>query len=125
MSTRPRLPDITPALASPRLRLARLAWERALLADGVHSGYAGEGGFWQTDDRGHVLAGVLATARPDGRYDVELHLRAAWPTPPLHEVATAIRADVTQSAAGAGLAEVLGSLEIAFGDMAEPPDEAL
>lgn len=121
MTARPGGQKITPAVASPRLRLARLALERALSAEGVDSGYAGETGFWQTDYQGHLLAGVLATARPDARYDVELHLRAGWPTPPLHEVARAIREDVNQRAAGAGLATVLGSLEITFGDLAEPP----
>lgn len=121
MNARPVRPDMTPALVSPRLRLARLAWERALSTEGVDSGYVGDSGFWQTDYRGEVLPGVLAIARSDARYDVELHLRAAWPTPPLHEVARSIREDVVASAAHMGLAQALGALEIAFGDMAEPP----
>lgn len=108
---------------SLRVRLARLAWERALSTDGVAAGDSGGRGAWQTEDRGEALPGVLATASGDASFDVELHLVAAWPPPPLHEVANTIRDRINEAAVAAGLGEALGAVEIAFGDVAEPPDE--
>lgn len=118
-------PAAAEAGPSPRVHLARLAWEAALAADGVAGGDAGRPPRWQTEDRGEVLPGVVATARPDARFDVQLHLIASWPPPPLHELATTIRGRVVEAAASAGLARALGAQAIFFGDVAEPPPEAL
>ncbi len=109
---------------SRRVQLARLAWETALATDGVVGGDAGGVRRWQTEDRGETLPGVLVAAHGGARFDVELHLIAAWPTAPLHEVGRTIRERIATAAARAGLAEALGSLTISFGDLAEPPDEA-
>lgn len=71
-----------------------------------------------------MLPGVLVAAQGHARFDVELHLVAAWPTPPLHEVASVIRDRIIAACAEAGLAEALGHLTISFGDLVESPDEA-
>ncbi len=65
----------------------------------------------------------MVVARRDGRFDVELHLVAGWPTPPLHEVSAAIRDAVDAAADDADLGERLGELSISFGDLREPPIE--
>ncbi len=117
-------PARAPTGPSRRVRLARLAWETALTTDGVAGGDAGRVGRWQTEDRGETLPGVLVAAHGGARFDVELHLIAAWPTPPLHEVGRTIRERIATAAAQAGLAEALGSLTVSFGDLAESPDEA-
>lgn len=106
---------------STRARLARLALETALATDGVGGGDPGRPARWQTEDRGELLPGVVATARADARFDVDLHLVVNWPPPPLHEVGSAIRSAVIEAAAAAGLGEVLGAQAISFGDVLEPP----
>lgn len=85
------------------------------------AGDPGPSGFWQTADGDDVLQGVLVVARPDWRFDIELHLVAGWPTPPLHEVSAAIREDLGSAAGDSGLQERLGDLSITFGDLQEPP----
>ncbi len=116
----PRPPAPSVAAASPRVLLARLASAKALAAGGVAAADAGPSGVWRTADGDDVLPGVVVTARPDGRFDIELHLVAGWPTPPLHEVSTAIRNDIGSAAGDAGLGERLGELSVAFGDLQEP-----
>ena len=108
------------AAVTPRVVLARLIWETALAVNGVAAGDPGRSGFWQTADGDGVLQGIVVTARSDNRFDVELHLVAAWPTPPLHEVSAAIRDRVSSAAGDAGLGERLGELDISFGDLQEP-----
>ena len=105
---------------SPRARLARVALETALASEGVAAGSAGDSSWWATTDEGELLSGVLAVARRDGRYDVELHLVARWPVPPLHELGERIRERVAGVAAEKGLGESLGSVRISFGDLLEP-----
>ncbi len=106
---------------TPRVQLARLAWETALAAEGVATGDPGQSGFWQTAAGHDVLQGIVVTACPDGRFDVELHLVAAWPTPPLHEVSAAIRDGVSSAADDADLGTRLGAVDISFGDVQESP----
>jgi len=116
---RPRLQ--APAAAfSPRVQLARVVWATALEADGVAGGDPGPSGFWQTAAGEGVLEGIVVTARPDQRFDVELRLVADWPTPPLHEVSAAIRTAVSEAAEAAGSGECLGDLSISFTDLQEP-----
>lgn len=117
----PRRPARPVAGASPRVLLARLVWTRALAAEGVAAGDPGPSGVWQTADGDDVLQGVLVVARPDGRFDVELHLVAGWPTPPLHEVSAAIREDLRSAAGGSEVQKRLGDLSISFGDLQVPP----
>lgn len=83
-------------------------------------GEAGVGRLWATDDRGEVLEGVLAVARPDARFDLELHLVGAWPLPPLAGLAEKIRKGVERAASAAGLGDRMGSLSISFEDVLEP-----
>ncbi len=109
---------------SPRVQLARLAWETALATGGVAAGDAGRARLWQTVDRGEILDGVVVAAQGQGDFAVELHLIAGWPTPPLHEVAATIRERVAAAAEEAGVADVLGHLSISFGDLVEPAEEA-
>lgn len=106
---------------SARVRLARLALETALATDGVAAGDPGRLQRWQTEHRGEMLPGVVATAREDARFDVELHLVASWPPPPLHEVAGSIRRGVAEAALAAGLDDALGEQMISFRDVLEPP----
>ena len=42
-------------------------------------GGRGARGVWATVDAGEMLEGVVATARRDARFDIELHLVAQWP----------------------------------------------
>lgn len=106
--------------ASPRVLLARISLARALTADGVSAGDPGPLGVWQTADGDDLLQGVVVTSSRGGRYDVQLHLVASWPTPPLYEVSAAIREDVSSAAEQSGLGELLGALGITFGDLQEP-----
>lgn len=100
--------------------LARLASTKALAADGVAAADAGPSGVWQTADGDDVLPGVVVTARPDGHFDIGLHLVAGWPTPPLREVSAAIREGISLGARDAGLGDRLGELSVSFGDLQEP-----
>ncbi len=109
---------------SPRVQLARLAWETALATGGVAAGDAGRARRWQTVDRGEILHGVVVAAQGQTDFAVELHLVVGWPTPPLREVAATIRDRVAAAAAEAGLAGLLGHLSISFVDLVEPADEA-
>lgn len=72
-----------------------------------------------------MLPGVVATAGADHRFEIDLHLVASWPPPPLHELASAIRRAVIDAAAAARLGEALGAQAISFGDVSEPPRVAV
>lgn len=100
--------------------MARVALDAAVSLDGVAGGDAGRFRRWVTFDRDETLAGVLAVERSDGRFDVELHLVADWPVPPLAALAEKIDKKVTRAASAAGLADALGPLSIAFEDVREP-----
>ncbi len=121
MSTARPGPGPTPLAApSRRAQLARLAREAALATVGVAGASAGPQGRFATGDRGEVLAGVLATARRDAAFDLELNLIVSWPAPPLHSLAEAVRERVVTAAGRAGLGDVLGPIGISFADVLEP-----
>jgi hypothetical protein len=109
-----------PASAAPseRVQLARLALDAALGVDGVVSSHAGPLGTRVTADREERLPGVLATALAGGGYGVELHLvTEVVPLPPL---ADRVRSRVERAASSAGLADVLGPVDITIEDVVMP-----
>ena len=99
------------------MTLARLALESALATEGVVSTDAGPVGTRVTRGGGGRLRGVVAAARADGRYGIELHLVTR--VVPLHPLAARVRAGVGQAARVAGLAESLGPIDITIDDVAE------
>ena len=105
------------AVPSERVMLARVALDAALSVNGVVSGDAGRFGTWVTADGEERLPGVLVTARAGGGFAVELHLVAQ--VVPLHPLAERIREQVARAAAGAGLADVLGNVDVTFEDVVE------
>ena len=111
-------PARPPAEPSERARLARLALHAALGVDGVVSSHTGPGGMHVTSDRGERLPGVLATALPGGEYGLELHL--VTEVVPLHELAERVRSRVARAASSAGLADVLGPVDVTIEDVMIP-----
>lgn len=110
---------------SDRFRLARLVLEAALGEGGVAAPNEGPLRTRFTAEAGERLPGVTAVAAPGGGYAVSLHLDAHFV--PLHPLADAIRGQVTQTVAAAGLDHELAQLDINFEDLAEPapaPDAA-
>lgn len=103
---------------SERAQLARLALDAALRVDGVVSSHTGPRGMRVTSDRGERLPGVLATALPGGEYGLELHL--VTDVVPLHELAERVRSRVARAASSAGLADVLGPVDITIEDVVIP-----
>ena len=110
--TRPSAPP------SDRVRLARLALDAALATDGVDGGTDGPVRMWVTVEQGQRYPGVTAYVTADGTHDVGLHL-VVEPVP-LHPLAEAIRSRAEADVAAAGLAGRLGSIDIAFEDLASP-----
>ncbi len=104
---------------SPRSRLARVALEAATAMPQVVVGVRGARRVWATVDGGEMLEGVVATARPDTRFDVELHLVAQWPFGSLFELADQVRTRVQRAAARAELDGILGQVTVAFEDVRE------
>lgn len=98
-----------------RVRLARTALQAALAVPDVVRGEAGGGVPRVTLDVTGRLDGVLAIARPDGRYTLELRLVARLV--PLHALAEAVRARVQTAAARAGLDASLGEVNVEFADL--------
>jgi hypothetical protein len=86
---------------------------------------AGADGRWQTSDGQHRLSGVLAIAVPGGCYELELHLAARWPPPPLAKLAAAVRERVRADAHAAGLGDLLAQVQVHIDDVIEPPARAL
>ena len=113
--TRGSQPARSLAEPSERAQLARLALDAALRVDGVVSSHAGPGGMRVTSDRGEQLPGVVATAFPGGAYRVELSL--VTEVVPLHELADRVRSRVARAASAAGLAHVLGPVDVAIEDV--------
>ena len=99
------------------MTLARLALESALATDGVVSTDAGPIGVRVTRGGGERLPGVVAVARADGRYGIELHLVTL--VVPLHPLAERVRAGVEQAARAVGLTESLGPVDITIDAIAE------
>ena len=109
--------------SSPRSRLARVALEAATALAQVAVGVRGAQRVWATVDAGEILEGVIATARPDARFDVELHLVAQWPFGSLFALADQVRARVQLATARADLDGILGQVTVAFEDVRDATDE--
>jgi len=103
--------------------LARLALYAATALPQVAGGVRGAQRMWATADAGELLEGVVATARRDGRFDVELHLVAQWPFGSLFALADQVRTGVQRAAAHADLAGILGELMVAFEDVRDAAGE--
>ncbi len=105
-----------PGSASPpseRVRLARVALAGALGVPDVVRGESGAGvARVVTADGSELLAGVSAIAQSDGRYAIDLRLIARLV--PLWPLAEHVRARVQAAAARAGLAALLGSVDVEF-----------
>jgi hypothetical protein len=108
---------------TPRSRLARVALHAATSLPQVAVGVRGPQRVWATADAGELLDGVVATARPDARFDVELHLVAQWPFGSLFALAEEVRGRVQRAAARADLDEILGQVTVAFEDVRETAGE--
>ena len=109
--------DHPASTGTPRSRLARVALEAAIALPEVAAGVRGRQRVWATADAGEILEGVVATARPDARFDVELHLVAQWPFGPLFALADQVRARVRRAAARVDLDGILGQITVAFEDV--------
>lgn len=109
--------------SSPRSRLARVALDAATAAPEVHVGVRGAQRVWATADDGEILEGVVATARPDARFDVELHLVAQWPFESLFALGDQVRRQVQRAAARADLDGMLGQVTVAFEDVHDASGE--
>lgn len=96
--------------------VARLALDAARSLDGVVDATSGRGR-WITPDRNGVVPGAIAVVRPDGRFDVELHLVAG--VVPLHPLGERIRDRVERDARVAGVGELIGPVHVAFEDVEE------
>ena len=105
---------------SERVQLARLALDAALGVEGVVSSHAGPFGTRVTADRHERIPGVLSTALAGGEYGVEIHLVTA--VTPLLPLADRIRSRVVRAASLAGLAEVLGPVDITIEDVVMPDE---
>lgn len=103
--------------SSPRSRLARVALDAATALPQVAVGIRGARRVWATADAGEILEGVVATARPDARFDVELHLVAQWPFGSLFALGDQVRGRVQRVAARADLDGILGQVTVAFEDV--------
>jgi hypothetical protein len=80
---------------------------------------------WATVDADEILEGVVATARPDAGFDVELHLVAQWPFGSLFGLADDVRKQVRRAAARADLDGILGQVTVAFEDVRDATSEEL
>src|SRR5438067_12000639 len=116
-ATEPSTSSAARLIGSPRSHLARVALEAATGMPEVAAGVRGPHRVWATADAGDILEGVVATARPDGRFDVELHLVAEWPFDSLFALADRVRTRVRRAAARVDLDGLLGSITIGFEDV--------
>lgn len=104
-----------PASAAVRLRLAALARAAALATGGVVGLDAGPAGRRMTASDGLRVDGVVCAALGDGRYHVSVHLVAGMVA--LRPLADSVRTRVERDVALAGLADVLGPVDIAVEDV--------
>jgi hypothetical protein len=112
-------------VGTPRSRLARVALEAATGLPEVATGVRGRQRVWATADAGEILEGVVATARPDARFDIELHLVAQWPFGSLFALADQVRARVGRAAARVDLDGLLGQITVAFEDVHDATNRGL
>jgi hypothetical protein len=110
-------------ISSPRSRLARAALEAAIALPQIAVGVRGAQRVWATVDAGEILEGVVATARPDSRFDVDLHLVARWPFGSLFALGDQVRTRVRGAAARAGLDGILGAVTVRFEDVLDSASE--
>ncbi len=115
--TEPYTSSTARLVGSSRSRLARVALEAATGMPEVAAGVRGRHRVWATADAGEILEGVVATARPDGRFDLELHLVAEWPFGSLFALADQVRTRVRRAAARVHLDGLLGSITVGFEDV--------
>lgn len=85
----------------------------------IAAGVRGARGVWATVDAGEMLDGVVATARCDARFDIELHLAAQWPFGSLFTLGDQIRVAAQRAARRAKLDGILGQVTVAFEDVRE------
>src|SRR5205807_571815 len=104
-------------VSTQRSRLARVALEAATALPEVAAGVRGRQRVWATADAGEILEGVVATARPDARFDVELHLVAQWPFGSLFGLADQVRTRVRRAAGRVNLDGILGPITVGFEDV--------
>lgn len=116
-------PAEVPASASLRLRLAALVRAAVLATPGVVGLDAGRTGIRMTASDGLRVDGVVCAALPGGRYQASVHLVAA--IVPLHPLADAVRARVQRDAASAGLAALLGPVDVVVEDVRAPAEARL
>jgi hypothetical protein len=109
--------------STPRSRLARVALDAATALPEIATGVRGARRVWATADAGELLEGVVATARPDARYDVELHLVAQWPFGSLFALADQVCGRVQRAVARANLDGIVGQVTVAFEDVLEATDQ--
>jgi hypothetical protein len=83
----------------------------------VAVGVRGPRGVWVTVDAGELLPGVVAAARRDGRFDIDLHVLVQWPSGSLLMLADQVRAAVECAACRTQLDGVLGRVTVAFEDV--------
>jgi hypothetical protein len=111
-------PQELPVSVSRAGKVARLARDAARSLDEVAGATSG-GGRWATPDRDGAVEGAIAVARPDGRFDVELHLVARLV--PLHALGERIRERIDRDARRAGIVELLGPVDIVFENVEPAP----
>lgn len=100
---------------SPRIALAALARDVALMVDGVVALDDGPAGLFVTAGGGERVGGVRALAAPEGGYDLSLRLVCALV--PLHPVAERVRAAIVEAARAAELD--LATVTITVADVTE------
>lgn len=110
------------APGSDRVRLAALAVDAATGVDGVSAADAGPALLHVTISGATEVIGALVVAEPEGRYSVDLGLRAFLV--PLGPVADSVRAHVVRAATDAGLGERVGAISVTFHDVAETAGSA-
>lgn len=103
---------------STRVSLARLAEGVVARTEGV---IATRGrGRWLTADGERSIDGVVVGQTAADLTDVELHLDAEWPARPLPALAEELRWELRADAAGAGLGDRLGEIEVSIHDFLMP-----
>jgi hypothetical protein len=113
------------ASTSPRAALAEVAERVVARMPGV--ALAGDRrGAGQTSEHGRVIGGVTSVAAGEGRYELRLQVVVAWPPDPLPKLADELRRRVRAGAKRAGLASLLGPVEIEIVSIEDPdsPTEA-
>lgn len=102
--------------------LARTARDAVNATPGVTVA-AGGAGRWVTADRRGSVFGVVASAVPGGRYEMDLHLTLGWPPPPLERLGDEVRRVVREACREQGLDDALAAINVRV-DAVEDPAEA-